>query len=163
MSYLARELGVRTLIDSTTLTDTNAFTAYKHGAVMASDQQLEHLCVTAGLQSGEHLLPMAWLPEDFESALFSSPVADMVNRSSSMGLWSALGGYFIFAQVEDVPGVRWAHIDLGDPVVENFGTGFGVPGRCTGFSVELLATVVRNVMADDAVRQGRGGSNCSRL
>ena len=34
-SYLARELGVRTLIDSTTLTDTNAFTAYKHGAVLA--------------------------------------------------------------------------------------------------------------------------------
>lgn len=53
-SYLARELGVKTLIDSTTLTDTNAFTAYKHGAVLASDERLERLCIEAGLQSGEH-------------------------------------------------------------------------------------------------------------
>jgi hypothetical protein len=64
--------------------------------------------------------PLAWrllaLLQDFGDALSSSPVADMVNRSGAMGLWSHIGGYFIYAQVQDVPGVRWAHFDLGDPV-----------------------------------------------
>jgi hypothetical protein len=63
---------------------------------------------------------LAWrllaLMQDFGDALSSSPVADMVNRSGAMGLWSHIGGYFIYAQVQDVPGVRWAHFDLGDPV-----------------------------------------------
>ena len=106
MTHSCRELGVKTLIDSTTLTDTNAFTAYKHGAVLASDERLERLCIEAGaygasrdvtitppprptrslvarkgavgslliispcvvfvgagLQSGEHMFPMVWLPE----------------------------------------------------------------------------------------------------
>ena len=95
---------------------------------------------------------MVWLPEDFEAAICSSAVADMANTSGAMGLWSHIGGYFIYAQVQDVPGVRWAHFDLGDPVVESFQTGFGPSGRATGFSVELLATLTRNVIADDLNR-----------
>ena len=71
-------------------------------------------CLTRGRR------PLAWrllaLLQDFGDALSSSPVADMVNRSGAMGLWSHIGGYFIYAQVQDVPGVRWAHFDLGDPV-----------------------------------------------
>ena len=62
-----------------------------------------------------------------------------------MGLWSHIGGYFIYAQVADVPGIRWAHLDLGDPVRDR---PFGLDGRCTGFSVGLLATLARNVLAD---------------
>jgi len=85
-----------------------------------------------------------------------SPVADMVNDAESMGVYSSIGGYFIYAQVADVPGVRWAHLDLGDPVVESFHTGFGPSGRASGFSVALLAALARNVLADDDAR-GRGG------
>ena len=51
MTHSCSELGVKTLIDSTTLTDTNAFTAYKHGAVLASDERLERLCIEAGAHS----------------------------------------------------------------------------------------------------------------
>lgn len=75
--------------------------------------------------------------------------------------------------------MRWAHIDLGDPVRDG---PFGRDGRCTGsfchvsdpgtfltrniwncvqhcmfvcvgFSVGLLATLARNVIADDAHRR----------
>ena len=74
-----------------------------------------------------------------------SPVADMVNDAESMGVYSSIGGYFIYAQVADVPGIRWAHLDLGDPVRDR---PFGLDGRCTGFSVGLLATLARNVLAD---------------
>jgi len=45
-------------------------------AVMSNDANLEQLCLDAGLQSGEHMVPMAWLPEALGSAM-SSPVADM--------------------------------------------------------------------------------------
>ena len=43
---------------------------------MSNDANLEQLCLDAGLQSGEHMVPMAWLPEALGSAM-SSPVADM--------------------------------------------------------------------------------------
>jgi hypothetical protein len=73
-------------------------------------------CLT---RRGRRPLQLAWrllaLLHDFDDALFSSnPVADMVNRSGAMGLWSHIGGYFIYAQVQDVPGVKWAHFDLGE-------------------------------------------------
>lgn len=97
---------------------------------------------------------MVWLPEDFEDAICSSAVADMVNRPG-FPTGSHIGGYFIYAQVQDVPGVRWAHFDLGDPVHESFHTGFGPNERATGYSVELLATLTRNVIADDASRSAR--------
>ena len=117
----------------------------------------------AGLQSGEHLIPMIWNREALEQAL-ASPVADMVNDSESIGVYSSIGGYFIYAQVchdshcwvpnlapksqgmlvsasecrhhharyfavgqmKDLPAVRWAHIDLGDPVRDR---PFGPDGR----------------------------------
>ena len=41
---------------------------------MCSDARLERLVVEAGLQSGEHLVPMVWLPEALGAAM-ASPVA----------------------------------------------------------------------------------------
>ena len=76
-----------------------------------------------------------------------SPVADMVNDDESMGVYSSIGGYFIWAQVADVPGIRWAHLDLGDPVRDG---PFGPDGRCTGFSVGLLVACARNVLRGDS-------------
>ena len=48
---------------------------------------LVHCLVVCGcaLQSGEHLVPMLWVPEALETAM-GSPVADMVNDSESMGV-----------------------------------------------------------------------------
>ena len=123
---------------------TTNFTARHHGAVMSNDVELEKLCLEAGLDSGEHMVPMVWLPEALGSAM-SSPVADMVNDDESMGVYSSIGGYFIWSQVADVPGIRWAHLDLGDPVRD---TPFGHNGRCTGFSVGLLTACVRKLLTD---------------
>ena len=123
---------------------TTHFTARHHGAVMSNDAKLEKLCLEAGLQSGEHMVPMVWLPEALGSAM-ASPVADMVNDDESMGVYSSVGGYFIWSQVADIPGIRWAHLDLGDPVRDS---PFGPNGRCTGFSVGLLTTCVRKVLDD---------------
>eukprot|EP01052_Picozoa_sp_SAG31_P037209 SAG31_NODE_4769_length_2967_cov_1.661437_2_plen_150_part_00 len=111
-SFLAREKGCKTVIDAATLTGTTNFTAKQHAAVMSSHGCLEKLVVQAGLQSGEHVVPMIWVPEALEEAM-SSPVADMVNDNEAIGVYSSIGGYFIYSQVKDVPGVRWAHIDLG--------------------------------------------------
>ena len=116
----------------------------------------------------------------------------MVNTSDAMGLWSHIGGYFIFAQIAEIPGVRWAHLDLGDPVCvmtparvskcllawcyaktmlmllqlrryESFHTGFGPSGRATGFSVELLATLTRNLIADTTRGDNANGIQSARL
>ena len=68
-SFLARERGCRTIIDAATLTGTTGFTARHHGAVMSNDARMERLCLEAGLQSGEHMVPMVWLPEAISSAM----------------------------------------------------------------------------------------------
>ncbi len=68
-SFLARERGCRTIIDAATLTGTTGFTARHHGAVMSNDARMERLCLEAGLQSGEHMVPMVWLPEALSSAM----------------------------------------------------------------------------------------------
>ena len=112
---------------------------------MSNDAELEKVCLEAGLDSGEHMVPMVWLPEALGNAM-SSPVADMVNDDESMGVYSSIGGYFIWSQVADVPGIRWAHLDLGDPVRDS---PFGHDGRCTGFSVGLLTACVRKLLTDD--------------
>lgn len=37
----------------------------------------------------------------------------MINTGSgSGGMGSAVGGYFIYAQIKDIPGIKWLHIDL---------------------------------------------------
>ena len=45
---------------------------------------------------------------------------------------------------------------------ESFHTGFGPSGRATGFSVELLATLTRNVIADDREAASIASGNSDR-
>jgi hypothetical protein len=52
-SYLARELGVKTLIDSATLTGHSSFTGANHCAMMTNDEDMEVTGLASGLQSGE--------------------------------------------------------------------------------------------------------------
>ena len=61
----------------------------------------------------------------------------MTNIGPGAGMGSAIGGYFVYAQVADVPDIRWLHIDLGDPVGN-----FGLSGRATAYGVGLLSTLV---------------------
>ena len=114
-SYLARELGVKTLIDSATLTGHSSFTGANHCAMMTNDQDMEVTGLASGLQSGEtgtfsniawvnngieQLIsyacmpvarcsgfPMIFLPEAQKSIL-SSPVADLINSGSGNGTHS---------------------------------------------------------------------------
>ena len=145
-SYLARELGCKTLIDAATLTGHASFTGKTHAAVMSNSAVLEARAVAAGLRSGEHCVPMVFLPEAQKMAT-SSAVADKTNVGPiGAGMGSAIGGYFIYAQVADID-CDWVHIDIGDPV-----RNFGVSGICTGYGVGLLATLVRDVLAAPAAK-----------
>lgn len=99
---------------------------------------MEAAALSAGLESGEHGTPMIFLPEA-QKAILSSPVADMINsapQSAGGGMGSAVGGYFIYAQIDDIPGIKWTHIDLGGP-----NKNFGVKGRSNGFGVGLMGTL----------------------
>ena len=62
-SWCARELGAKIVIDAATLTGHSSFTGKTHAAAMASDGALEELAIAAGLSSGEHVVPMVFLPE----------------------------------------------------------------------------------------------------
>eukprot|EP01051_Picozoa_sp_SAG22_P005180 SAG22_NODE_300_length_12752_cov_3.102426_12_plen_155_part_00 len=122
-SYLARVEGVKTLIDSATLTGHSAFTGQTHAAIQSNSAAFEAAGLAAGLASGEHGVPMVFLPEA-QGSILSSPIADMINTGSGNGgMGSAVGGYFIYAQVKDIPGIKWLHIDLAVP-----STNFGLTG-----------------------------------
>ena len=76
---------------------------------------------------------MIFLPEA-QKKILSSPVADLINSAGGTGgMGSAVGGYYIWAQVADVPDVQWLHIDLAGPTKN-----FGLSGRQTGFGVGLM-------------------------
>ena len=95
LADLARVLGCKTVIDAATLTGHSSFTGKTHAAVMSNCADLEAQTLAAGLQSGEHCVPMVFLPEAQRAAV-SSPVADMTNVGGGAGMGSAIGGYFIW-------------------------------------------------------------------
>jgi hypothetical protein len=66
-------------------------------------------------------------------------------------------GYFVYAQIADVPGIRWLHIDLGDPVGN-----FGLNGRATAYGVGLLSTLVQAV-ADGKLSEENDANLMPRL
>ena len=53
--------------------------------------------------------------------------------SVSLTQKASLFQYYIWAQVADVPDVKWLHIDLAGPTKN-----FGLSGRQTGFGVGLM-------------------------
>ena len=91
-SYLAREMGVKTLIDSATLTGHSSFTGPTHCAIMSNCADMEATGIEAGLESGEHGFPMIFLPEA-QKKILASPVADLINSAGGTGgMGSAVGG-----------------------------------------------------------------------
>jgi hypothetical protein len=66
-------------------------------------------------------------------------------------------GYFVYAQIADIPGIRWLHIDLGDPVGN-----FGLSGRATAYGVGLLSTLVEAV-AEGRLPEDSGGDVKAKL
>ena len=138
LSWLAREKGVKWLVDAATLTGHSVGTGKAHAGIISNDQALEKLAIKAGLASGDHVMPMIFAPEILGPG-FSSPVADMKNTGSSdQGAGSAAAGIFIYKHVQDVEGVQWLHCDLAGPAL---GYPPGSP-RMTGYGVGLLATMV---------------------
>jgi leucyl aminopeptidase len=53
---------------------------------------------------------------------------------------SAVGGYYIWAQIADVPDVKWLHIDLAGPA-----RNYGISGRSTGFGVGVMGALAYNM------------------
>ena len=112
---------------------------------MSNCAEMEATGLQAGLECGETGFPMIFLPEA-QKALISSNVADMVNTGGGAGgMGSAVGGYFIYAQVEDVVDVKWLHIDLASP-----SRNFGIQNRATGFGVGLMGTIAYKMAAKAA-------------
>ena len=58
-------------------------------------------------------------------------------------------GYFVYAQIADIPDIRWLHIDLGDPVGN-----FGLSGRATAYGVGLLSTLATVCANEDESASG---------
>eukprot|EP01043_Picozoa_sp_COSAG02_P038353 COSAG02_NODE_2949_length_7680_cov_4.274238_3_plen_249_part_00 len=108
-SWLARRHGCRILIDAATLTGHSQFTGRVHGAILSNDMALEMVGLASGSATGELVHPMIFAPEQAKDLLHST-VADMTNDpvDGDGCMYSAMSGYFVYAQVEDVPDVRWA-------------------------------------------------------
>ena len=92
MVVWAGEMGVKTLIDSATLTGHSSFTGPTHCAIMSNCADMEATGIEAGLESGEHGFPMIFLPEA-QKKILASPVADLINSAGGTGgMGSAVGG-----------------------------------------------------------------------
>ena len=126
-SYVARKYKPEVLIDAATLTGAQLVATGKwHAGIVSNDGDLERRCLEAGLQSGDHCMPLLFSPE-LHTSEYKSTVADMRNSvadrnnasSSASGLW-------VYLHIDDL-NLRWLHIDLAGPAfIDNRGTGYGV-------------------------------------
>lgn len=126
-SFVARKYKPGVLIDAATLTGAQLVATGKwHAGIVTNDGDLEKRCLDAGLQSGDHCMPLLFSPE-LHTSEYKSTVADMRNSvadrnnasSSASGLW-------IYLHIEDL-GLKWLHVDLAGPAfLDNRGTGYGV-------------------------------------
>jgi probable aminopeptidase NPEPL1 len=107
-SWLARRHGCRILVDAATLTGHSAFTGRVHAAILSNDTAMEMVGLTSSFATGELVHPMIFAPEQAKNMLHST-IADMTNDPSDGEgyMYSAMSGYFVYAQVEDIPDVRW--------------------------------------------------------
>ncbi len=133
-SYVARTYAPTTLIDAATLTGAQLIATGKgHAGIVSNRVELERLALDAGLQSGDHCLPMLWSPELMRPE-FKSKVADMRNSvADRMNAQSAAAGFFVWSHIEDLD-LDWLHIDLAGPSF--------IDNRATGYGAGLIAAVV---------------------
>ncbi len=135
VSYAARVLGAKVVIDAATLTGAQLYaTGSSHAAIVSNSGKLERLLVDAGYATGDLAHPLLFAPE-FMKGEFKSPVADMRNSvKNRMGPQTSAAAQFIFNHIEDLE-VTWGHVDLAGPAFRN--------DRATGFGVALIAEAVR--------------------
>ena len=137
VSYAARVLGARTILDAATLTGAQLIaTGVVHAAVFTNDARLERVAVEAGRQSGDLCHPLPFAPELYKHE-FKSPIADMRNSVKNRGnAQSSCAAEFIHWHIEDTD-ASWLHVDLAGPSMPE--------DRGTGFGVALLAEIVRGL------------------
>ncbi len=135
-SYIGRKYSPTTLIDAATLTGAQLVATGKmHAAIVSNDGAFEAMALQAGLDSGDHCLPLLWSPELMKPE-FKSKVADMRNSvADRMNAQSAAAAWFVWAHIEDL-GLRWLHIDLAGPAF--------LDNRATGYGIGLIVDCVRS-------------------
>ncbi|MEM1450186.1 MAG: leucyl aminopeptidase family protein [Planctomycetota bacterium] len=138
VSYAARKLKADTIIDIATLTGAQGIaTGAMHGALVASDGELESTIWEAGRRSGDLVHPIPYAPEFYRSE-FKSQVADMKNSvANRMNAQSSCAGEFVHWHLDGTD-ARWAHVDMAFPAVRS--------GRGTGYGVALLSQAVRDLV-----------------
>jgi probable aminopeptidase NPEPL1 len=139
VSYAARVLRADTILDAATLTGAQLVATGKmHAGIVTNDDDLEQRLVRAGRSSGDLVHPLPFAPE-FYRREFDSPIADLRNSvKDRANAQSSCAAEFIHAQIADVDGVRWGHIDLAGPAFIN--------DRGTGYGVALLVETVRQLV-----------------
>lgn len=137
LSYAARCLGAKILIDTATLTGAQMIaTGDQHAAVVSNDPDLESVLVKAGQTSGDLVHPLPFAPEFYQSE-FRSTVADMRNSVKNRNnAQSSCAAQFLWSHIDSAD-VKWAHIDLAGPAWQG--------DRGTGFGVALLVRSVREL------------------
>lgn len=134
-SYVARMYRPKVLIDAATLTGAQLMATGKyHAGIMTSDGPLEQVAVNAGLQSGDHCMPLLFSPE-LHTSEYKSTVADMRNSvGDRMNAPCSASGLWIYMHIDDLE-LRWCHIDLAGPAYFD--------NRATGYGVGLIEAMVR--------------------
>lgn len=141
VSYAARRLGARVVIDAATLTGAQLVaTGRRHAAVVSNLEGLERLAVECGRASGDLVHPLPFAPELFQRE-FRSEVADMKNSvKDRTNAQASCAAQFVWRHIDDMD-VAWLHVDMAGPAdAEEKGTGYGVA---------LLAEVVSRVSPGD--------------
>ncbi|MEM6673962.1 MAG: leucyl aminopeptidase family protein [Planctomycetota bacterium] len=137
VSYSARNLKADTVIDIATLTGAQGIaTGNMHGALVASDGELEETIWASGRASGDLVHPLPYAPE-FYRAEFKSQIADMKNSvANRANAQSSCAAEFVHWHLDGTD-ARWAHVDMAFPSVRG--------GRGTGYGVALLTQAVRDL------------------
>ena len=137
VSYAARNLKADTVIDIATLTGAQGVaTGAMHGALIASDEDLERTIFAAGRACGDLVHPIPYAPEFYRDE-FKSQIADMKNSvANRMNAQSSCAGEFVHWHLDGTD-ARWAHVDMAFPAVRG--------GRGTGYGVALLTQAVRDL------------------
>ncbi len=126
-SYVARKFNPKFLIDAATLTGAQLIATGKwHAAIVSNDGELEGKVIAAGLDSGDHCMPILFSPE-LHTGEYKSNVADMRNSvADRANASSSASGLWIWMHIDDLD-IKWAHIDLAGPAfLDNRGSGYGV-------------------------------------
>ncbi len=136
-SSAARKLKADTVIDIATLTGAQGIaTGAMHGALIASDEDLERTIFESGRTSGDLVHPIPYAPEFYRDE-FKSQIADMKNSvANRMNAQSSCAGEFVHWHLDGTD-ARWAHVDMAFPAVR--------AGRGTGYGVALLTQAVRDL------------------